>query len=224
MPQDEYFIYLVESFEKTKDGFSLSSQDLIISSINKYANTEDAIGKIITGDPATLIFKDRKYFNFIERITKSFSIQNFGISVSSNLTDSIKESVDQSQYIEDPIEEPTVEEKSLQQSAKILRKGLQEVFACPHLEAKNDSLGDVLFDPSRLVKDMDWKDAYNCLFSDKQCPLKQMCMNGEFLKSIASFTDFNLYDLYLLEFENHDKKYNLAISKTQMGIVPIEEC
>jgi len=220
MSQNEYLIYLIESPQKTKEGFSLGSQDLVISNIDKHINAQEAIGKIIVDDSfSLLIFKDRKYFAFIEKISKTFSIQNFSITVDSSLnmqiTTPVVEKIEEEEQVK-------VEPQEAKLEPRIQRQLLQDVFVCPHLQVQESSFDEKIISDN-MVKDMDRNDAYNCLFTDKYCPLKPMCMNTEFSHALSKFTNFENTDLYLLEFENHGKKHNLAINKTNMAVIPVEE-
>ena len=203
IPSDEYLIYQIQSAEsKARDGFHGVSQDLIISSVSKYADYSKAIGKIILYEDqsAEIILKDKKNFSILEKLTKIFEIDKFSISVSEDLG-STAPKVQKSQ--------PKQEEPP-KQTARIDKKSLFEVFSCPHLTSQEDELS----------RGNSPKDAYNCLFPDKICPLQLPCKEPQFLQAVGKYVDFNKHDLYVFEFLNNGKKYDLAISKTNTAVIP----
>lgn len=206
LPDDEYLIYLSESASgKTKEGgFTGVSQDIIISSILKYANYNEAIGRIsIKDNVANILFKRKESFKLLEKIYKIFDLYEFKISICENL-ETPETALTSNKQNSTP---------QTSQNPQINRERLENIFTCPHLTAIND------INNTESVKGFTRDDAYNCLFKDKDCPLKLPCMEPKLKASIAPVLDFNKFDLYIFEFENHGKKYNWAISNTNSAII-----
>jgi hypothetical protein len=219
----EYNIFLIESANKTRDGFSGVSQDLIISGLNQKLKGDTFVGKMIEdGDSFKLIFKDSKHLNLLEKISRTLKISNFNISVSPEML--------AGEEVLEPIAEnitvnsvTTIEEAPKSQETRIFRRPLDQIFPCPFLSSNPSELG--IFN-SEHIKGYNAKDAYNCLFDHEglKCPLKSICKEQQFMSAVTQSLDIENYDAFIFDFVNNDREMSLVIDKTgRMCLAPAKK-
>lgn len=221
----EYNIFLIESTTKGKDSkFGPVSQDLIISGIDQDLKADNFIGKIFKeGSKYKVIFKESNYLYLLERLSKTLKINDFNISVDSEITPIFQQTktiITEREVIDFPSEEP------LRDTPKIFRRSLEAAFRCPHLgdpESKNNALANVI-NPDK-IRDITEKDAYNCLMAHEgyECPLATLCYSQNLLSGVtkAASEVKDQYDLFVFDFTNHDKDLSLIIQKNgTMALAP----
>lgn len=223
---NEYNIFLFESAKKGSDGkFTSVSQDLIISGINQDLKTDNFIGKLIKeGETYKVIFRDNQSLGYLEKISRTLKNNNFSISIDPEVAPDFitQEPITVTQSVE--IEQP--EEIPKKQPPKLFRHVLDKAFRCPHLGDPNNKYNELpgVINPDKL-RDFTEKDAFNCLLSQEglSCPYTPMCYEQNLLASVAQVVNQvkDNYDVFVFDFENHDREMSLLVSKTgEMAVAP----
>lgn len=203
-----YYIYLIETVQKNKESFTLSSQDLVISSLDDSLVDSSKIIGFLTkeNDKLNITFKDHRYFNLLEKIGKILKENNFNVSVDPDFLKNKSTTLPQdNQVVSETPNKP-----------KVIKDQLANIFQCPHLiQNEND---DFLNSDSTKALGCTPLDSYNCLFVGKTCPLLAPCKK-ELLCALEIYTSSNNFDLCQLDFTNDNKEFSYMISSKGMQAI-----